>query len=92
MRTGTFYLNNTGHRWINLTNGKKEKVNILFPETGEVKQYTVAYWEALGNYAVAHTRIKGKTERLTESLRGVDGEFMLNTQRNRDLKFGRVAL
>ena len=89
MKTGIFYLNNSGHRWISITNGKKEKVNVLFPETGIVKQYTIAHWEAIGNFAVAYTRIRGKTEQLTESLRGIKGEFMINSQANRDLKWGR---
>lgn len=87
---GTYYLNNTGHRWITIKNGKKEKVNVFFPESNVVKQYTIAFWETLGNFGVPYTRIKGEVVQLTESLRRVEGELMPNTQANRGLKWGRA--
>lgn len=80
----TLYLNKSGHRWINITNGKKEKINVYFPESKRVKSYTVFYWEALGNFAAPYVRIKGKVEQLTEGLS--EKEFIINNEKNTDWK------
>ncbi len=58
MRTGTFYLNNTGHRWVNLTNGKKDKVFAYI--NGELIERTAIYYESFGNFAAANISYKGK--------------------------------
>ncbi len=57
--TGTLYLNNSGHRWINLTNGKWDKIT-LTTESGKEITRTVRYWEAFGNFATANISYKGK--------------------------------
>ena len=61
MKTGTYYLNNYGNRWINLTNGKKDKVKVLFPD-GHEETRTVIYYESFGNFAVTAVKIKGKVK------------------------------
>ena len=49
--TGTFYLNNSGSRWINLTNGKKDKLTFK-TESGNTVTRTAIYYEMFGNFAV----------------------------------------
>ena len=86
-----FYLNQSGHRWRNYYQFDKlvpEKIAVFFPEIELVKLYTVTYWEAIGNFAVPYCRIKGKLEQLTEATR--EGCFMINSQKNRDIKWGRI--
>jgi hypothetical protein len=58
MRTGTFYLNNTGHRWVNLTNGKKDQIFAYI--NGELIKRTAIYYESFGNFACACISYKGK--------------------------------
>ena len=57
MRTGIFYLNNSGSRWIILENGKKPKVNVLTPEG--FKQLTPLYYASFGNYGTVAIKYKG---------------------------------
>jgi hypothetical protein len=59
MRNGTFYLNNSGHKWVNLTNGKKDKIT-LYTKTGQPVVRTVIYYEAFGNFGTARISYKGK--------------------------------
>lgn len=59
MRTGTYYLNNTGHRWVNLTNGKRDK-RTWTTESGQLVTRTVIFYESFGNFAVCHISYKGK--------------------------------
>lgn len=59
MLTGTFYLNNTGHKWVNYTNGQKDKIN-LQTATGKKITRTVIYYESFGNFATALISYKGK--------------------------------
>lgn len=56
---GTYYLNNSGTRWVNFTNGKKSKITLL-TKTGEQVTRTVIYYEAFGNFATALISYKGK--------------------------------
>jgi hypothetical protein len=85
----TYYLNNNGSRWININNGKKDKVMVCFPEKGningkwQIKEYTVAYYEAIGNFAVAYAKINNKIEQLTD---WDDGIFMINSATNRGIR------
>lgn len=56
----TYYLNNTGHRWICLDkNGKKPK-HTFQTETGETVERTAIFYESFGNFAVACISWKGK--------------------------------
>lgn len=59
MRNGTYYLNNSGNRWVNFTDGKKDKTKVLFPD-GHIEERTVLYYESFGNFATAAVKIKGK--------------------------------
>jgi len=63
IRNGTYYLNNTGHRWVNYTDGIKDKITLLDTE-GNPHTRTVIYWEAFGNFAVAIISYKGKRIRV----------------------------
>jgi hypothetical protein len=59
MRNGTFYLNNSGHKWVNLTNGKKDKI-VLQTKSGQLITRTVIYYESFGNFATCRISYKGK--------------------------------
>jgi len=59
MRTGTFYLNNNGSRWVNLTNGKKDKRSWQ-TEGGKTITRTVIYYESFGNFGSCLISYKGK--------------------------------
>ena len=60
----TLYLNNSGHRWINLENGKREKIIVYF--MGKFQHRSVDYWEAIGNFAVPVVKIRGERKRLCD--------------------------
>lgn len=57
--TGTYYLNNSGHRWVNFTNGEKDQTKVLFPD-GHIENRTILYYESFGNFAVCCISLKGK--------------------------------
>ena len=59
MLNGTYYLNNTGHRWVTYTNGVKDKIQ-LNTKTGKTIIRSVNYWESFGNFATANISYKGK--------------------------------
>lgn len=59
MLNGTYYLNNTGSRWIHLTNGQKDKIS-LHTTAGKTITRTVIYYESFGNFATALISYKGK--------------------------------
>lgn len=59
MRTGTFYLNNHGSRWVHLDNGKKSTIT-LETKSGKSITRTVIYYESFGNWATALISYKGK--------------------------------
>lgn len=61
MRNGTYYMNNTGHRWVVYKNGEKERVKVLFPD-GHIETRAVLYYEMFGNFAVTAVKIKGKVK------------------------------
>lgn len=63
MLNGTYYLNNTGSRWITLIQGKKETIN-LTTKSGKSIVRTVILWESYGNSALAHINYKGKKIRV----------------------------
>jgi len=69
MRTGVFYLNNSGSRWIVLENGKKPKIQVLTPEG--FKNLTPLYYASFGNFGVVAIKYKGiKYELLPEDSDG----------------------
>ena len=59
MRNGTFYLNNSGHRWVHFVNGKRDKVK-LETKSGKIIERTANYYEAFGNFATVNISYKGK--------------------------------
>jgi hypothetical protein len=59
MRNGTYYLNNSGHRWVNFVDGKREKIT-LENKFGEKITRSVNYWKSFGNFATANISYKGK--------------------------------
>jgi hypothetical protein len=59
MRTGTYYLNNYGSRWVHLENGKKTTIT-LETKSGKLITRTVIYYEAFGNWTTALISYKGK--------------------------------
>jgi S-adenosylmethionine hydrolase len=59
MRSGTYYLNNYGSRWVHLENGKKTTIT-LETKSGKSITRTVIYYEAFGNWATALISYKGK--------------------------------
>jgi hypothetical protein len=64
MRNGTYYLNNSGHRWVHYeSNGKKVKILILPDEYSPSNVQllrTALYFEAFGNFVAAIYSYKGK--------------------------------
>jgi arabinogalactan endo-1,4-beta-galactosidase len=59
MTNGTFYLNNSGSRWINLTNGQKDKLTFL-TESGKTVVRTAIFYESFGNFGSVCISYKGK--------------------------------
>ncbi len=81
------YLNNSGHRWINVDDkGNRDRVAVRNPQTGEVRRRAVKFWEAIGNFAVPSVVIKNKLEILMESGR-TEGEWVVNNEENRAWKY-----
>ena len=56
---GTYYLNNSGSRWVILENGRRNQITLLTVSGREVTR-RVNYYEAFGNFAVANISYKGK--------------------------------
>ena len=59
MRNGTYYLNNSGSRWITLVNGKREKIT-LTTKSGKTVTRSVNYYSSFGNFATCNISYKGK--------------------------------
>lgn len=59
MRTGVYYLNNSGSRWIVLIDGKKEK-RTFTTKSGKQVERTIIYYESFGNFGSACISYKGK--------------------------------
>lgn len=58
-RTGTFYLNNSGSRWVNLTDGKRDSITLKTKSGKEVTRQ-VEFWSSFGNFGTARISYKGK--------------------------------
>jgi hypothetical protein len=59
MRNGVYYLNNSGHRWVIFTDGKKEKITMKTKAGKEVVR-TAIFYESFGNFATVCISYKGK--------------------------------
>lgn len=59
-RTGLFYLNNTGHKWVVFgQDGRHEKIT-LKTKSGKTIERRVNYYQSFGNFATANISWKGK--------------------------------
>jgi hypothetical protein len=58
-RNGTFYLNNSGTKWVAFEDGKKTTVT-LETKSGKLVTRTAIYYEMFGNWATALISYKGK--------------------------------
>lgn len=59
MLNGTYYLNNSGHRWVTYENG--QKVTQTFEtKSGQKVTRKVNYFESFGNFAACNISYKGK--------------------------------
>jgi len=78
------YLNNSGHRWVNIVgpNGERDKATVYFPKLNKTKRLAIKYWEAIGNFAVPYVRHCGKLIQLRESSKR-EGEWTENNEENR---------
>ena len=59
MYTGTLYLNNTGSRWINYTNGVKDTITLKNKKGQDVTR-KVNFYQSFGNFGTANISYKGK--------------------------------
>jgi len=60
---GTYYLNNSGSRWVHYINGIKSSIT-LKTQSGNQITRKVSFYESWGNYALAHISYKGKKIRV----------------------------
>ena len=60
MRTGIYYLNNTGHRWVRFDETGRREKRTFQTKNGKKVVRRVNYYEALGNFATANICYKGK--------------------------------
>ena len=51
MKSGTYYLNNSGNRWVTFENGKKVK-HTFYTKTGQPVIRTIIFFESFGNFAI----------------------------------------
>jgi len=73
MRTGCYYLNNSGHRWVILP---KPKITVVFPDWHEEGR-TIILFEAFGNFASVQLSIGGKKKMY---LPASDGKVYINSE------------
>lgn len=76
------YLNQSGHRWVNIVGPNNQRDKLTVRHNGKVRQYAVKYWEAIGNFAVPYIRIKGRTIQLRESS-VAENQWTENNEENR---------
>ena len=59
-RTGLFYLNNTGHRWVVFDETGRREKRTFETKSGAKVVRRVNYYEAFGNFATCNISYKGK--------------------------------
>jgi len=59
MRSGCYYLNNSGSRWVVYRNGLKEKIT-LATVSGRKVTRTALFYESFGNFASVFISYKGR--------------------------------
>jgi hypothetical protein len=63
MLSGTYYLNNNGSRWVNYTNGQKDK-RTWETKSGKIITRTVIEYFSFGNFGGCIISYKGKKLRV----------------------------
>lgn len=58
-RSGVFYLNNSGSRWVVLINGKRD-VHTFITKSGKEITRVINYYQSFGNFTTANISYKGK--------------------------------
>lgn len=58
MKNGTYYLNNSGSRWVVYKNGKKEKVLVIHED--QILERTAIEYKSFGNFASVVYCYKGE--------------------------------
>jgi hypothetical protein len=56
---GTFYLNNSGSRWVVFINGKRE-IREFKTKSGKIITRSVSYYASFGNFGTANISYKNK--------------------------------
>ena len=59
-RTGLYYLNNSGHRWVIFDSEGKREQRTFVTASGKQVQRRVIFYEAFGNFATCTISYKGK--------------------------------
>lgn len=60
----TYYLNNSGSRWVTFDEaGKRQRIQ-LTTRSGKVVERRVTFWESFGNHTLANISWKGKRLRV----------------------------
>jgi hypothetical protein len=68
MRQGTYYLNNSGSKWVCFP---KEKILVFHGAVGYCKMRAIHHYEAFGNFAVTCFPYQGKMHKvLAENCNG----------------------
>lgn len=82
----TFYLDKSGHKWINFINGVREKIT-FYPSFEDEPVSRVATYEAIGNFAVAWVNYKGKKVCLMDDEKDGKDVLVINNDKNRNRKY-----
>lgn len=77
MRTGTFYLNNHGSKWVVLPKEKHMKARVIHRAANYDKIRTIDYFESFGNFGAAVVRYKGKKHSILPEGPDKDGNILL---------------
>ena len=59
-RTGLYYLNNTGHRWVVFDETGRREQRTFQTKSGAKVVRRVNYYESFGNFATCNISYKGK--------------------------------
>jgi len=73
MRNGTFYLNNSGSRWVVLKDGKHDMPFYLLLKDGTYKLRQADYYTTWGNWSCIVYRYKGVQYRSIPDDESLDG-------------------
>ena len=60
MKTGLFYLNNSGHKWVIFDETGRREKRTFQTKSGSKVVRRVNYYESFGNFATCNISYKGK--------------------------------